>query len=398
MNICFLSYRENNPYIGGIENVTYLLCKSFIEKGHSVVCISQTNSKKVSYEPICQEYFFPRTDDLGNEINLLFLESVIEKHNIDIIVNQNSINKQSIILCEKIKERFPKKKIITPLHFDLFYEQKAIVNNFFIKIKNGSKLSSWINDILFFFKYHLYKKHEIAKSVKSKLKDIALVSDHIVFLSQGAKEEANKLLGEKEKNKFTVIGNPIDINNCCGYNKGKEILYVGRLEFGLKRFDRMLHIWGKIEKKNPDWKLIVLGDGEYRGLFEEKANEMNLKRIYFKGFKDPTEYYKTASIVCLTSSSEGFGKVLAEAQGYACVPIAFDSFTAINDIISNGKNGYCIKAFNKHLFAKQLQELINDRENIKIIGEQAKKDSLQFSLETIAEKWENLFNKISYTQ
>lgn len=397
MNICFLSYRENNPYIGGIENVTYLLCKSFIKRGHNVICVSQINTQKCHYTPACEEFFFPEAKSLNNEINTQFLISIIDKYDINIIINQNSINKQSIILCEKIKERFPKKKIITPLHFDLFYEQKAIVNNFFIKIKNGSRLSSWIKDLLFFSKYHLYKKYEIAQSVKDKLKDIAQVSDYIVFLSQGAKEEANKLLGGKEKNKFTVIGNPIDINN-CNYHKNKEILYVGRIEFGLKRFDRMLYIWKKLEKRNPGWKLIVLGDGGYRELFENKAKEMGLTRICFEGFKDPTEYYRTASIVCLTSSSEGFGKVLAEAQSYACVPIAFDSFTAINDIISNGENGYCIKAFNKHLFAKQLQELINDRENIKIIGEQAKKDSLQFSLETIAEKWENLFNKISYTQ
>lgn len=398
MNICFLSFRENNPYIGGIENVTYLLCKSFIKRGHNVICVSQINTQKCHYTPACEEFFFPEAKSLNNEINTQFLISIIDKYDINIIVNQNSVDIQSIILCENIKHKFPKKKVITPLHFDLFYEKKAIVNNFFIKIKNGSKLSSWIKDLLFFSKYHLYKKYEIAQSVKDKLKDIAQVSDYIVFLSQGAKEEAIKLLGEKEKNNFTVIGNPIEINNSCCYNKEKEILYVGRLEFGLKRFDRMLHIWGKMEKKNPDWKLIVLGDGEYRGLFEEKAKDMNLERIYFKGFKDPTEYYNTASIVCLTSSSEGFAKVLAEAQSYACVPVAFDSFTAINDIISNGKNGYCIKAFNKHLFAKQLQKLINDRENIKTIGEQAKKDSFQFSLETITEKWENLFNKISSTQ
>lgn len=393
MNICFITYRENNPYIGGIENVTHILCKSLVERGYNIICVSQVNTQRGGYTPACKELFFPEAESFNNEANRHFFKSIIQKYNIDIIINQNSVDTQSVEFCNRIKGEFPRIKIITPLHFDLFYEQKAIVNNFFIKIKNGSKLSSWIKDLLFFSKYHLYKKYEIAQSVKDKLKDIAQVSDYIVFLSQGAKEEAIKLLGEKEKNNFTVIGNPIEINNSRSYNKKKEILYVGRLEFGLKRFDRMLHIWGKMEKKNPDWKLIVLGDGEYRGLFEEKAKDMNLERIYFEGFKNPTEYYNTASIVCLTSSSEGFAKVLAEAQGYACVPVAFDSFTAINDIISNGKNGYCIKAFNKHLFAKQLQKLINDRENIKAIGEQARKDSQQFSIERITDRWEETFNR-----
>ena len=157
----------------------------------------------------------------------------------------------------------------------------------------------------------------------------------------------------------------------------------------------MLHIWKNLEKKNPDWKLIILGDGGYRRLFEDKAKEMRLERILFKGFADPSEYYKTASAVCLTSSSEGFAKVLVEAQSNACVPIAFNSFAAINDIISDKKNGFCIEAFNKQLFAKQIQALMNDKDAIKTIGEQARKDSQQFSLERITEKWEELFNKIS---
>lgn len=398
MNICFITYRENNPYIGGIENVTYLLCKSFIERGHCVVCISQINSKNTFYRPVCKEFFFPITDNLSNKTNLLFLETVIEEHGIDIIINQNSVDTQSMELCDNIKRKITRIKIITPLHFDLFYEEKAIANNFFIKTKNGNKISAYAKDMLFFFQYHLYKKKQIREKNKRELEYIYKVSDYVVFLSHGAKEEADRLIGQNIDKNSIVIGNPIEICDDCYYSKSKEILYVGRIEFGLKRFDRMLHIWKQLENKNPDWKLIVIGDGEYRGLFENKAKELGIERIYFKGFKDPAKYYRTASIVCLTSSSEGFAKVLAEAQSNACVPVAFNSFVAINDIISNGSNGFCIKAFNIHLFAKQLQKLMNDKDAIKTIGEQARKDSLQFSVERITDKWENLFKSFRCTQ
>lgn len=395
MNICFITYRENNPYIGGIENVTHILCKSLVERGYNIICVSQVNTQSGGYTPACKELFFPEVESFNNEANRHFFKSIIQKYNIDIIINQNSVDTQSVEFCNRIKGEFPRIKIITPLHFDLFYERKAIENNFFIRMKNGNKFSLWIKDLLLFLRHHLHRKYRITKRIKCELEDIVRISDYVVFLSHGAKEEAIKLLGKKEKNNFTVIGNPIEINNSSSYNKEKEILYVGRLEFGLKRFDRMLYIWEKLEKNNPNWKLIVLGDGGYRRLFEEKAKEMGLKRIIFKGFANPAEHYRTASIVCLTSSSEGFAKVLAEAQSNACVPIAFNSFTAINDIISDKKNGFCIKAFCERLFARQLQELMNDREAVKTVGEQARKDSFKFSLENITDKWEELFYNLS---
>lgn len=394
MNICFITYRENNPYIGGIENVTYLLSKSFIERGHNVICVSQINTKEGNYTPVCEEFFFPEAKTLNNETNTQFLVSIIDRYDIDIIINQNSVDIQSIELCNRIKHKLPGKKIITPLHFDLFYEEKAISNNFFIKDKNGKDILQWIKDILLFTKFHFCQKHLIKQRVKQNLIYISQISDHVIFLSRGAKEEAINLLKEKEDYsvKFLTIGNPVDTDCHHPLTKKKEILYVGRIEFGLKRFDRMLYIWKRLEKKNPEWKLIVLGDGQYRDMFEKKARDMKLERILFKGFADSAEYYRTASIVCLTSTSEGFAKVLVEAQSYACTTIAFDSFTAINDIISNEKNGYRIKAFNKKLFAKQLQRLINNPDIIKTVGEQARKDSQQFSIERITDKWEETFN------
>ena len=246
---------------------------------------------------------------------------------------------------------------------------------------------------MLFTKFHFCQKHLIKQRVKENLRYIAQTSDYVIFLSRGAKEEAMNLLEEKYAEKILTIGNPIEINKKEPPRKEKEILYVGRIEFGLKRFDRMLYIWKRLEKKNPDWKLIVLGDGQYRDMFEKKARDMKLERILFKGFADPAEYYRTASIVCLTSTSEGFAKVLVEAQSYACVPIAFDSFAAINDIISNERNGYRINAFNKRLYTKRLQTLMNNPNTIKNNGEQARKDAMRFSLDKIVDKWEKLFSK-----
>lgn len=49
--------------------------------------------------------------------------------------------------------------------------------------------------------------------------------------------------------------------NIINHKKGKKILWCGRLDFSAKRVDRIIDIWEELAPKNPDWELIVIGDG-----------------------------------------------------------------------------------------------------------------------------------------
>ena len=44
----------------------------------------------------------------------------------------------------------------------------------------------------------------------------------------------------------------------------------------------------------------------------------------------------------MTSSFEGWGLTLTEAQQYGCVPLAFHSFASLTDIITDKVNGFAI--------------------------------------------------------
>ena len=52
--------------------------------------------------------------------------------------------------------------------------------------------------------------------------------------------------------------------------------------------------------------------------------------LFLKGQKNPEPYYNEASIFMMTSSFEGWGLTLTEAQQYGCVPLAFHSFASLN--------------------------------------------------------------------
>lgn len=398
MNICFLSYRENNPYIGGIENVTYALSKELTKRGHNIICLSQIHSQiDKPYTPVYKELFLPNHEQINSKENLVFLCKLIKEEDIDIIINQYSTTLGFCELCQNAKQLYNNIKIVTPLHLEPEQSIKGIKNNFFIKYKNGGNIKKWIIDLILFLKFHLYKKKRLYKKINKELNYIIATSDKVVILSKNTQKDVERITGKECKDKLCSIGNPIKTNTDVKQTgKKKQVLYVGRLEFGLKRIDRVIEIWKIIEKKNPNWCLRIVGDGAHRQKFENDVKKEKIERLYFEGYQAPQEYYKESSIICLTSSSESFAIVLAEAQSYGCVPIAYNSYSALSDIIIDGYNGYTITPFNKKTFVEKLQKLINDNELRNSMSSNAIEHSKKFDINLIADKWEELFHNLTH--
>ena len=65
------------------------------------------------------------------------------------------------------------------------------------------------------------------------------------------------------------------------------------------------------------------------------------------------DYYKKASILMLTSYSEGFGLVLNEAA-HMGVPAVMFEIPALEYIVTHGKNGYIIPRYDFDDMAKKI--------------------------------------------
>ena len=96
----------------------------------------------------------------------------------------------------------------------------------------------------------------------------------------------------------------------------------------------------------------------------------------------------------MTSSYEGFGIVLIEAMNMKVVPIAFDSFSTVRDIIDNNINGVLITPFDKELYAKKLSDMMSNESAREIYSNNAYLKSQQFQLDVIGNKWLNLFSSL----
>ena len=148
----------------------------------------------------------------------------------------------------------------------------------------------------------------------------------------------------------------------------------------------------------PDWRLTIVGDGPERMNIEKQVQEKELKHVSFEGFQHPVEYYKRASLLILTSEFEGFPLVLAECMSFGVIPVVYSSFSAVYDIIENGKNGLSIpktrEGFSTKLMAEKMKELMNDRKRLNQMAMNAIEKSKEYSVDKIYEQWNSLFSEL----
>ena len=89
----------------------------------------------------------------------------------------------------------------------------------------------------------------------------------------------------------------------------------------------------------------------------------------------------------MTSSSEGWGLTLTEAQQYGVVPIAFDSYASLHDIIQDGENGFIIPNNNISEYIEKLKLLIINQDIRKEMASKCIESSKRFSQKNIIQEW-----------
>ena len=186
---------------------------------------------------------------------------------------------------------------------------------------------------------------------------------------------------------------PIDYTT----EKRREVLYVGRMSYEDKRVDRLLDIWHRVERHFPDWQLRIVGDGRERTNLEAQAERLGLQRVEFCGATaTPYIYYDTASILCLTSTFEGWGLVLTEAQQAGVVPMAFACSEGVTEILSpSWENGVLVEPFDLDAYAAALARLMSEDDLRRQIAANCREAVKRYDLENVGKRWEQLLDRVT---
>lgn len=178
----------------------------------------------------------------------------------------------------------------------------------------------------------------------------------------------------------------------------KIVLSIGRMSPNdEKRFAILIEIWQLVqqEERFKEWKLHIVGEGEFRQRLRELIHSKNLSdSIILKSFtKEIEKEYLNASVYAMTSKHEGLPTVLLEASSYGIPCIAFDIFTGPSDIIEDNQSGFLILDNHLQDYAKKLKFLMNDELLRFQMGRCAKQIAeSKFSKEKIMKQWCALFD------
>lgn len=151
---------------------------------------------------------------------------------------------------------------------------------------------------------------------------------------------------------------------------GIKLVIVGRLK-AIKGHLYALEALAELRAKYPDIVLTIVGDGDFRTEIEEKVSTLKLQdAVDMIGYSPKgRDYMAGADIVLIPSKSEGFGIVVLEAFSLKKPVVSFD-VPALNEIISDGENGYLAAPFKVLEYKQKIEALVQNVSHRNSIGKQ----------------------------
>lgn len=370
MNILFLLYRVSSS--SGKDIVTRILANEFVRLGHNVnLCCLEISDSLLNSKIKCFN-IFGDWRKIDNAQNINILKNIVQKENVNVIINQECQNIPWVNLARKTNV-----KIISCLHFPVLMS----INHFAPRTRFFPK---------FFVKF--IKKYKDLRAVNFAYDN----SDAFVLLSEKFLEHYKELQPQKNLDKLRVIANPLslDFKEVKFEEKQKTVLFVGRISEFQKKLSFIIEVWKIIlsTKKYSDWNLKIVGDGD--DLMNIKKMASNLDRIFFEGQQNSDSYFEKASIFFMTSAFEGFPMTLIESLQRACVPVVMDSFLSLSDIIKDNETGIISPDKDINAFAKNAMLLMDNEQKRKYMAENGLKFVEKFTINKILPKWEALFAEV----
>lgn len=381
MKVLFLLVQPFDPNAGGVQMSTFKLSTYFNEAGMSVSVFSFSLTDH--NVPDFVEFSHATVKGLQfNENNINDCVEFAKKVEPDVIINQMPYDIKGNLII-RLKEEL-KCLILGCLRGSFF----AVKNNLetyrttllpkpaqpFFK----NKLGYWL----------LLQVHKLKHSRDLKL--TLDTHDYYVLFGDPNRVELEYFLGNYKQNKLAYIPNSIPNVKEIMPKKEKRILWLSRVDYRQKHADLIIPLWKLIKDRLPDWEFDLVGGGGALEAVRKQAEEENLERFHIYGKQKPDDYYARSPIYVMTSSFEGFPNTLIESQSYGCVPVVFDSYPMIQEIIAK-ENAVFIETFNILAMADEIVRLAQNQELCNQMGIEALENARRFTIDKVGGKWRQLF-------
>jgi len=311
LNILALNWEDlSNPQAGGAEVHLQEILKRIALKGHKItlLCSGYPGCKPT------EEMDGIRIIRRGSRFNFNFaapfaLKALLREQKWDIVIED--INK--IPFFSPLYHNLPLLVVIPHLFADSVFKEINFILGLYIYL--AEKPIFWL--------YKGFKIMVISESTKEDLVKRGLPSDDISVVHCGIDH--------------ALYHHDSSIRK----DSAPTVIYLGRLK-KYKSIDHLLHAFSIAQKKIPEAKLEVVGEGDFKDNLISLVNKLNLRdKVEFTGFVDQSEKVRRlqkAWVAVYPSLKEGWGLTNIEAN--ACgTPVIASHVPGLKDSVVHGKTG-----------------------------------------------------------
>ncbi len=203
-----------------------------------------------------------------------------------------------------------------------------------------------------------------------------------------------------------IIANPIDTGFFLPADKdkkvkikqeygiaGKYLVYMGRISYE-KNISHLIEAFSLMAKREPDLKLMLVGDGPERSQLEDLSVKLGLAgKIIFTGYlfgRKLSEALEASDAFITLSLSENqpISVLQAMASGLPVVAVAANG---MKELIVDGVNGLLLSNDDPKTVAEKTLGLINNKKQLSEFSRLSRELSRGYSLESTAEQVERAY-------
>ncbi|MCK4359888.1 MAG: glycosyltransferase family 4 protein [Candidatus Cloacimonetes bacterium] len=358
MNILYISSKKR---WGGVVSWMIKTASGLEKKGHKVWILSHPDSKLNKNLPGNIRIISKKLGADYNPLMIVYLIYFIKNNKIELLVTN--------------------------------IEKEISIGGFAAKICGIPNIRRVGNDNDFFdrfktkFNHNFYVTHSIVPcdAIKDKLKQQA------EWLNM---EEFTTIYNGRNPHCF-IEEETIKRKKEIGLRKEDKIIGITSQLTNIKCIDQLIKAFANISKKNPEWKLVITGEGPERKNLEKLTSEINLNNTIFAGFTaKPILTASIYDIAVLTSEIEGFPNSIVEYFA-AGKPVIATDVGGVNEIITDNFNGFLIPSGEIDLLSKKLEILMNDEKLRKKFSANALITlNKKFTEDIMIEKLEKLYGNL----
>ena len=361
------------PYIGGVENNAYYLSLELLKRGHdvTVICANEPDAKDLTNVNGIRVQRLKYIGKIANTNITLRLPFALRKTEFD-LVHTHLPTPWSADWSTMVARR-KKKPVVLTYHNDI----------------TGSGMARYIA--------RLYN----ATSLNYILKHV----DRIIITQPGYLHSSPYL--KRVEHKIVIIPNGVDVEKFKppnDANHASNVLFFLSIldEFHrYKGLDILLKALTIVKKDIPDIKLIVGGEGELRGEYQQMATSLGLNgTVEFHGFIPDdrlVEYYTTSNAFVLpsiSSTQEGFGLVLLEALACGTPVISTDIVGVAADVKASNA-GIIVSPNDPEALAEAILTLLRDAALASKMGESGRRlVEAKYTWERVAAMTEEVYEAL----